>query len=207
MKARDTVDEREVEERNRVQREFFDRAVDVFEPPLPEGVPERLERIVAAACIVVGDTVLDVGSGTGILLPLIERYGPVKVYACDLSGAMLERLKQHFPYAETLQGDARDLTLPDGCIDVVFMNAVYPNIVDKAGTFSTMNRVMKAGARMVISHPMGKSFITLIRQGSPFHLDDFPERGEAEALMEAHGFEVTAFVDEAELYILAAVKR
>jgi ubiquinone/menaquinone biosynthesis C-methylase UbiE len=120
---------------------------------------------------------------------------------------MLERLKQHFPYAETLHEDARDLSLPDACVDVVFLNAVYPNIVDKGGTLSTMNRVMKPGGRMIISHPMGKSFINLIRQGSPFQLDDFPDREEAERTMDAYGFDVRAFVDEPELYILTAVKK
>jgi 16S rRNA G527 N7-methylase RsmG len=33
-------------------------------------VPERLEKIVAHGKITRGDTVLDVGSGTGILIPI-----------------------------------------------------------------------------------------------------------------------------------------
>jgi hypothetical protein len=41
-----TVSEREVQKVNRLQRENFDKLYRLFEPPLPEGVPERLEKIV-----------------------------------------------------------------------------------------------------------------------------------------------------------------
>ena len=46
-----TPEEKEIERINRLQQEKFDRIVHMFEPPLPDGVPERLARIVAAAAI------------------------------------------------------------------------------------------------------------------------------------------------------------
>ncbi|MBW2284238.1 MAG: class I SAM-dependent methyltransferase [Deltaproteobacteria bacterium] len=206
MKSREIHDEQEVQRINKIQRDLFDMAVNFFDGPPEKGVPERLGKIVAAAGIVKGDRVLDIGSGTGVLVPLIREYGPNKIFACDMAEAMLARLKEHYPYAETLLGDVRDLTLPDESIDVVFMNAVYPNIADKAGAFSNMGRVMKSGGRMVISHPMGKSFIDVLRKKATFPLDDFPSRDEGEAFLEPYGFGIETFVDEPELYILVGVK-
>ncbi|MDY6952069.1 MAG: class I SAM-dependent methyltransferase, partial [Thermodesulfobacteriota bacterium] len=150
--------EQEVRRTNELQRDFFSRITHVFDPPLPEGVPERLQRIVASGKVVADDVVLDVGTGTGILIPLIQQYRPETVFACDLSEAMLLRLQEQYPYAKTLLGDVRDLTLPDMSIDVVFVNACYPNIVDKGGSFANIGRMMKKGGRLVISHPMGKAF-------------------------------------------------
>ncbi len=49
-----------------------------------------MERIVSVAEITRRDTVLDVGTGTGILLPLIMGYDPTCIYANDLSKEMLE---------------------------------------------------------------------------------------------------------------------
>jgi len=201
-----SLTEQEVRRTNELQRDFFGRLTHVFDPPLPEGVPQRLKRIVASGKIVAGDVVLDVGTGTGILIPLIQQYGPEAILACDLSEAMLLRLQEHYPDAKTLLGDVRDLTLPNMTIDVVFMNACYPNIVDKPGAFSNIGRMMNKGGRLVISHPMGKSFIDHLRPGSPFPLDDFPERPEAETLLQPHGFEIQEFVDEPKLYILVAAK-
>jgi SAM-dependent methyltransferase len=199
--------EEEINRINEAQRGFFGGLVNVFDPPLPEGVPERLEQIVASAEINKGDRVLDVGSGTGILIPLIRVYEPEIIFACDLSEVMLARLKEHYPYAHAIAADLRDLTLQADSLDGVFMNACYPNIVDKQSSFANIARMMKAGGRLVISHPMGKSFIDSLKEKSPFPLDDFPEQPEAERLLEPHGFEIQRFIDEARLYILVATKR
>ena len=206
MKGFRRPDKEEVRRINRLQRDFFDRLRDLFEPPLPEGVPERLERIVASAEIGEGDRVLDIGSGTGILVPLIKNYSPGEIIACDLSFAMLERLKENYPYANVMQADARDLDLPDASVDAVIINASYPNIVDKHGTFTTMARIMRPGGRLVISHPMGRAFIERLRDEAPFPLDEFPERPDADALFSPYGLEVSEFTDEPRLYILVMVK-
>ena len=191
---------------NHMQRDFFGKITHIFDPPLPEGVPERLEKIVASAKIVKKNVILDVGSGTGILIPLIHQYQPERIHACDLSEAMLKRLKEQYPYAQTVEADIRDLSLPDQSIDVTFVNACYSNIADKQGFCKNIDRMMKTGGRLVISHPMGKSFIDLLRDKSPFPLDDFPDKQEAEKLLEPFGFSIKQFTDLPELYILVAQK-
>jgi ubiquinone/menaquinone biosynthesis C-methylase UbiE len=199
-----TMSEDEVQRINELQRELFDKAYRLFEPPLPEGVPERLERIVASGEIKKDASVLDVGSGTGIMVPLIREYEPARIYACDLSETMLRQLSENYAYAETILADVRDLRLPDASLDVVFVNACYPNIVDKAAAFSNISRMVIPGGRLVISHPLGKSFIGVIRKGTPFPLDDFPERAEGDALLRDFGFHIKSWIDEPELYILVA---
>lgn len=200
------LSEEEIQRINRVQRNTFDDLYHLFEPPLPEGVPRRLEKIVAHGRITTGDTVLDVGSGTGILVPIIKIYRPGRIYACDLSRRMLEQLSKNYPYVKTIEVDVRDLKLPDGSVDVTFLNACYPNIVDKAGAFSNISRMVKAKGRLVISHPLGKAFILSLKKRTPYPLDEFPEEPEAGALLKPFGFDIETFIDEPGLYILVAAK-
>jgi ubiquinone/menaquinone biosynthesis C-methylase UbiE len=201
-----TFSEKEIQRINRLQRNSFDRLYRLFEPPLPEGVPERLEKIVSHGKITKGNTVLDVGSGTGILIPIIKRYAPGCIYACDLSSRMLEQLRHNYPEVKTIMADVRDLELPKEGVDTVFINACYPNIVDKASAFSNINRMLKAEGRLVISHPLGKAFIITLRDTTTFPLDDFPDEQEASFLLTPFGFTIETYIDEPELYILVATK-
>jgi ubiquinone/menaquinone biosynthesis C-methylase UbiE len=203
----ETPDKEEVDRINRLQRKLFDELYHLFDPPLPVGVPARLERIVASAEILKGDNVLDVGSGTGILVPLIQKHEPARIFACDLSEVMLRQLKKHYPDVEAILSDIRELALPDLILDVVCINAWYPNSVDKVGAFANLGRMTRPAGRMVISHPLGKAFIDSLKQKVPFPLDDFPEKSEAEILFEPFGFRIKEFVDESELYILVVTKQ
>lgn len=201
-----TLTQEEIAKINKSQKELFDRLYRLFEPPLPEGVPERLEEIVRAGGILPGDTVLDIGSGTGILIPIIKRYKPSQIYACDLSEKMLSQLKTNCPDVQTFLTDVKDLRLPQASVDVAFLNACYPNIADKAGAFDNLSRIVKPGGRVVISHPIGKTFILSLKDAMSFPLDEFPGRQSAEELFKPYGFEVASFTDQAQLYILVLKK-
>ena len=198
--------EKEAERVNRIQQDLFDRTVHLFDRPFPDGVEDRLKQIVATASIQPDDLVLDVGSGTGILIPHIQEYQPGGIYACDLSPKMVAQLKKNHPVVETFLSDVRDLTLPDGLLTVIFINASYSNIVDKVGSFQNLARMMKPGGRMVISHPLGKGFIRTIKAKVPFPLDDFPDETAATTLLKPFGFHVSQLLDEPNLYILTATR-
>ena len=67
------------------QRRRFNKLVDVFDTPQPAEVMARLQEIVSAAGLASGEIVLDVGTGAGILVPLIAACHPSEIWACDLS--------------------------------------------------------------------------------------------------------------------------
>ena len=196
-----------IKELNELQRRYFNENVDIFEPPLPRGVPARLKATVKAGGIQPGDKVLDVGTGTGILISFILKYRPSKVHACDLAENMLERVKQKFPGVLTHLCDISELPLPENSLDVAFINGCFSNILDKSRTLNNLYRLLRQGGRLVISHPLGRDFIVELKKHAPLYLDLLPDEAEAEELLQRHGFEIMEFRDESAFYLVVAKTR
>ncbi len=197
------------EEANRIaehQRRRFNELVDVFDVPQPPEVMARLQEIVAAACVSAGEVVLDVGTGAGVLIPLIEAYAPSLIMACDLAEKMLECVQKKYPAVCTYQADVSLLSLPSDSVDVIFMNAVYGNFADKPRACRNAARMLRPGGRLVVSHPEGKVFVDQLRGTSDLFLESLPTRHEFETLFSPLDLEVLVFRDEPKLYLMVAWK-
>jgi SAM-dependent methyltransferase len=105
-----------------------------------------------------GDTVLDIGSGSGtdalIASRLVGAAG--RVYALDMTAAMREKLAGIVAAAgignvEVVAGNAQEIPLPDRSVDVVTSNGVLNLVPDKARAFVEIARVLKPGGRVQIA--------------------------------------------------------
>ena len=112
----------------------------------------------AASVIKPGQTVLDVGSGSGtdvlIASKMVGSSG--KIYALDLTVAMREKLesilvKENINNVETLHGDAESIPLSDASVDVVTSNGVLNLVADKRKAISEIFRVLKPGGSVQIA--------------------------------------------------------
>jgi predicted RNA methylase len=112
------------------QRRRFNELVDVFDRPQPTEVMARLGEIVASAELRPGAVVLDVGTGAGVLIPLIQFYQPSTVWACDVAEKMLQRVHDKYSAVRTCHTDIASLILVSSSVDAIFMNGMYGNIAD-----------------------------------------------------------------------------
>lgn len=128
-------------------------------------IPETaVESFAGVACPVQGDvfrpgdTVLDIGSGSGTdsLIAALRAGKRGRVYCLDLTDAMLDKLainidKLGMNNLVRLRGDAENIPLPDRSVDIITSNGVLNLIPDKPGVFAEMYRVLRAGGRITIS--------------------------------------------------------
>jgi len=188
------------------QRRRFNELVDVFDQPQPLEVMERLQEIVSSAGLRSGEVVLDVGTGVGVLIPLIQSYQPAAVLACDIAEKMLQRVQNKYPAVRTFHADIASLDLASTSLDAIFMNGMYGNIADKPAACRNAARMLRSGGRLLVSHPEGRAFIDQLRAASDLFIEPFPTREEFEALLEPLGFEVITYRDESKLYLMVARK-
>jgi arsenite methyltransferase len=111
-----------------------------------------------AAIIRTGDTVLDIGSGSGtdalIASGLVGPSG--KVYTLDMTPAMVTKLRGLVAAAgasniEVIEGNAERIPLPDASVDIVTSNGMLNLVPDKRRAIAEMFRVLRPGGRVQIA--------------------------------------------------------
>ncbi len=118
------------------------------------------ERVLELARIEVGEVVVDLGAGTGLLtLPAAER--AATVFAVDYSEPMLERVEARACAAgrdnvECVVADLREVPLDDASADVVISSYAFHHLRDegKELALAEARRILRPGGRMVICDMM-----------------------------------------------------
>jgi arsenite methyltransferase len=128
---------------------------------LPEPVVESFAGVgypFAADVIHPGDTVLDIGSGSGTdVMIAAGLVGPTgTVIGLDMTEAMREKLAANaktynVANVRVLAGHAEKIPLPDESVDVVTSNGVINLVPEKRDAVREIHRVLKPGGRVQIA--------------------------------------------------------
>ena len=123
------------------------------------------DRILAHGEPLEGSTLLDVGTGDGLIgLEALARVGPRgRVIFSDVSLALLERVRDAVESqgaaerARFVAARAEDLTdIADASVDVVTTRSVLIYVAEKARAFSAMHRVLRPGGRLSLFEPINR---------------------------------------------------
>lgn len=196
-------------------RDFFEEAAENWDK---SGKPEhtKLRKIIEIADIQKGENILDVGSGTGILLPLLrEAVGEKgKVTALDISFNMLKRAseknseknKHLFSY---LQADAGNIPLAESVFDKVICFSVFPHFSDKEKALPEIFRTLKNKGKLLIAHSESREKINAIHKkiGGVVENDCIPEEEKMIELLEKAGFTSVTVTDNDDFYLASGTKK
>jgi len=112
----------------------------------------------AANVVRRGDTVLDIGSGSGtdMLIAALKTGSKGQVFGLDFTDAMIAKAEENiaksgFSNVKVIKGNATSIQLPDESVDVVTSNGVLNLVPDKERAFREVFRVLKKGGRIQLA--------------------------------------------------------
>jgi len=143
------------------QSNLFDRRASDWEKVhYPPHVRQRLEALVKEFEVRPGERVLDVGTGTGVLIPYLCREvgASGQILAVDLSFQMLRQANRK-PRRDTdiiVQADVHFLPFANEMVDRVICFAAFPHFRDKAKALRELSRVLRHDGILIIAHLLSR---------------------------------------------------
>ena len=193
-------------------QEYFDQLAPTWDKELARERLKCLGSIVKELGIEPGYYVLDIGSGTGVLLPfLIAELGEEgKIIALDFSAEMLiqAKAKNFQPIVGFAQADVLAIPLADKSVDLAICNSAFPHFDNKVKALKEIARVLKNGGRLAICHTMSRETINRLHQsiGGIVASDLLPDESQLRGLIKQAGLKITYFEDSPERYLVIAEK-
>lgn len=193
-------------------QEYFDQMAPTWNKELTRERLNCLDNIVKELDIEPGNYVLDIGCGTGVLLPLlIEALGDEgKIIALDFSAEMLVqgKAKSSPPIVNFVQADGMFIPMANNSIDMVLCNSVFPHFSDKDKALKEITRVLRNNGRLAICHTMSRKMINQLHQsiGGVIANDLLPDEFQLRELIKKVGLNIIYFEDSPERYLVIAKK-
>lgn len=145
----------------------------------------------------VGETILDIGCGSGQLTKEIAKAGSTAI-GFDADPSMVERCQKDYPDLEFFCADAANFALPKP-VDAIFSNAALHWVTEAEAAVSCMSRALKSGGRFVVELGGRGNVNRIVRAtnqvlGRPVDTNPwyFPSIAQYSELLERYGIEVLA---------------
>lgn len=134
----------------------FESWVRTFERPGRE-VYDKRQQIVESTGVEPGQTIADVGAGTGLFTLLFAaEVGPQgRVYAVDISEPFIRNIlrrasERGFDNVEGVVNDQKSVRLPPNSVDMAFMSDTYHHFEYPQELMASLHRAMRPGGTLVV---------------------------------------------------------
>ena len=185
---------------------FFDRLAPGWDDDMVRS-DEIIGVILDNACVGEGKDVLDVATGTGVLIPDYLARNVASVTGIDISPKMAEIAKNKFPQPEVtiLCGDVEQ-TQFDCLFDCVVVYNAFPHFPDPGRLIGCLTALLKPGGILTVAHGMNREKIDAHHHGAASHVSNGLMNAEDLAEIFAEYLTVTAVISDDRMYQVAGRK-
>ncbi len=196
-------------------RKFFNEQSHLWDRDENEEKMVSIAQIFQEYIPVIGEKTLDVGCGTGVLVPLLMQASPPGrvILELDFSIMMLKKNLLRWYDAKDqvkqVNGDALQLPFPDQLFHFVVCFAIIPHLSNKKRALEEIFRVMADSGKIMILHLMSSYQLNRFHSeaGDAVSEDHLPPVSEMSDLMHRLGYCIDTAIERDGLYLILGEKK
>lgn len=173
-----------------------------------------LKHFVQSFGINAGEHVLDVGTGTGILIPgLIEVLGPKGyIIAVDYAPSMVNVCRTKYSYLPNVSmmvSNVENLPFSEASFNAITCFGVFPHLDNKKITLQQFHRVLQVKGKLIIAHLLSSTELKNIHKNanSAVANDVLPNKKEMLEILHQADFKEIQIIDKKGSYLCTSIKR
>jgi demethylmenaquinone methyltransferase/2-methoxy-6-polyprenyl-1,4-benzoquinol methylase len=170
----------------------------------------KVETMLGLLGIERGSTVLDVGTGTGVIIPLLAKLtAEENITAIDFAENMIAAARKKYPDSAVtfIAADVLSYPFEGGSFDFVVCYSVFPHFDNQEEALRRLAGLLKSGGLLAIMHSSGRD---VINSGhSHTHLlkqDMLPPRDVVGGYMRGCGLREEIMIDSKRMYMVCGRK-
>lgn len=197
---------------NPKQKDFFNEKAGVWDEITIHNL-EKVQYITELLGIRSDEKILDVGTGTGVMIPFYERYlVDGSVVAVDYSDKMIEIACSKYPEKDHplisyIVSDVYELKY-NADFTLVMCYSCFPHFVDQPLAIKILSKALRKGGRIVVAHSDSAKKINGVHMngGVEIENDFLPSMHQLKQIMKENGLTVTFERDDESYFICIARK-
>jgi demethylmenaquinone methyltransferase/2-methoxy-6-polyprenyl-1,4-benzoquinol methylase len=166
----------------------------------------KLKKIIELSSIKNNTKILDVGTGTGILISYLLQKSPSKITAIDISENMVEVAKEKYK-DERVEFIIKDvMEFNEKGFDYIFIYSAYPHFNDKEALFKHLLDRLNNRGKIVIAHSESKEKVNKTHSKKDAVKDDILPSAEVTTKIMSKYFRIDKVIDNEEMYYISGVR-
>ncbi|MDF2875870.1 MAG: ubiE 1 [Sporomusa sp.] len=190
---------------------FFNQLAEQWDA-LRSANHDKINLLVDMIGIDKGDLLLDVGTGTGVLLPFLKQATGSNghITAIDFAANMItlaEAKHRHLTGISYVAGDILHFDSQQTFDKIICFN-FFPHITDKPVFLTRMKQLLKPGGSLIIMHDLSRQAVNSIHKTSDIVKNDrLPEIGKVSEMLGIADYLVAHALDNADCYFIKATTK
>lgn len=194
-----------------ISRQYFNDHALSWDETVRSNAPHQLSALAGRLPLAPDARVMDVGSGTGVFVPYIQRKlnGRGRVVCIDFAFEMLSiaRRKNGNQHVSHLCAEIETAGFKSGVFDAAVCYSTFPHFHDKPLALFNIHALLRSGGRVFICHTASREFINNIHRNIADFTDHLiPGQDEMRVLLAAAGFRDIVIEEDEDAYLAVGIK-